>query len=72
MSVHLARTGTLRCVRNSALMRAVRQSDRASIAAHANIFLVPSTAGQLHGVLGQAPPFFQVLVRVCPEPARPA
>lgn len=30
------------------------------------------TAEQLHGVLGQAPPSFQVLLRVCPESARPA
>lgn len=30
------------------------------------------TAGSLHGVLGQAPPSFQVLLRVFPEPARPA
>lgn len=42
---------------------------RLCTAAYANVFLVPSTAGQLHGILGQAPPFFQVLVRVCPEPA---
>lgn len=33
---------------------------------------MPRIAGQLHGVLGQAPRFFQVFLGVCPKPAWPA